>query len=145
MFHSAPALDALVKALDDLDLEVRANSARTLWWVHNYDRESLQPLALRLLDVLLKGLKHPDAKGREIAAQVLALTGPMASSDEDAIPALIAALEDSDATVRASAADALRAYEERAERAVPALRKACKDPVERVRAMARGAIGGIEK
>jgi HEAT repeat protein len=138
-----PAYDGLVKTLEDPDVKVRVQAIRSLAMSSRDDHEAINPLARRIFDPFLRGLKHPDVKVRRAVSGALAWTGPAAARDEEAISALIPALDDPDSEVRKNAAVALRAFEGKALRAVPALRKACKDSVEDVRAMARNAIDVI--
>ena len=136
-----PWLDALVKALEDPDADVRVQAVQSLALTSSYDREAFRRLAPRMVDPLLKGLK--EIRRRASASRPLEWTAPETGREAESIPALIAALDDPDVEVRKNAAVALRAFGDRAVPAVPALGKACKDPDHDVRAMAANAIDVI--
>jgi len=140
-----PALDALVKSVEDSDLDVCKQAIQALAGFSQDDHEASDSIARRTFDPLTRGLKHQNVNVRRAASRAFAKTGPRAGRDEDAISALAIALNDPDSKVREFAAIALGAFESRALRAVPALLKACEDPVEDVRRMARNALNVIAK
>jgi HEAT repeat protein len=92
------------------------------------------------VDFWLTEITGKDPKARKKAVSALGLVGP---ADPAAIPAVIAALKDNDASVRNEAALALLNLGSAASEAVPALTETLKDPDGVVRASAAKAIDRI--
>ncbi|MEO0070028.1 MAG: HEAT repeat domain-containing protein [candidate division WOR-3 bacterium] len=127
------AVNLLIKALDDLEMEVRVNAAQSLArWPENTPESARQAAMERLLFALRDGdlevrdaaagalnpktypdagerlaqilLTEPNPNAREYAAKALGLNF---TASETATSALIKALSDEDAAVRKAAAEAL--------------------------------------
>jgi HEAT repeat protein len=95
----------------------------------------------RPIHVWRQELRHWDPTARCRAAAVFAVVRPPV---QEAIPDLIACLEDSEHSVRAEAAVALGHMGPSARAAVPALTKLLKDPVAHVRDAAADALKKIQ-
>jgi hypothetical protein len=93
------ALPALRAALDDKDVETAVSAAQAV--------ALIEPRA-ECVPPLVRGLKAPDARLRQRAAEVLQRLGPVAG---DAVPALQAAMQDPDPVVGQAAGSALRAID----------------------------------
>ena len=88
----------------------------------------------------LEALRHPEARERRKAVQVL---GNVGATDPAVVPALAGAVQDRDAAVRGEAVLALLRLGPAAREAAPALRQAEKDRDPRVRANAARALERI--
>lgn len=132
--HNRKTIPMLLPALQDLDPEVRSGAAHSLrlvcGMIRGEAKESIADLAA--------ALANPDAEVRQSLAGALAGIGPDAKA---AVPALIQALKDAEASVRATTAYALGQI--RSKTAVPALTEALQDPKGRVRMEAAYALGTI--
>jgi HEAT repeat protein len=127
-FDEPVAIEALIRALNqDADARVRAEAARSLGGIGN-------PATGAALAHALAG----DAEGqvRNLAAEALGKVG-----DTNAVPALIATLNDPYEDARVLAAFALADLRDR--RAVPALMAATKGGADRVRSAALWALGSL--
>jgi HEAT repeat protein len=89
----------------------------------------------------LEEARSQDPKARKRAVEVLGNVGP---ADPAAIPALIAVLQDKDATVRDAAVLGLSKIGPDAAAALPAVRGLTDDKDPAVRKHARAAVGQIE-
>ena len=110
---AVPAVDTLVTALSDPDVEVRVAAALAL--------AQMGTSASKAAPAVSTLLKDEDVRVRESATLALRAIGKGGAA---AIPALIAALKDSAATVRMLAALALGSMGPAAEPAVPAMQEA---------------------
>ena len=129
---AASATNAVIRALSDQNVEVRAAAAWAL----------SQIAAAAAAPGLAKSLSDPDPRVRSLAAVALGVMGPKALAG---VPALIAALGDPAAYVRAPVADALGSIGPSAKSAVPALTARLKVADEQtyvLRSMA-AALGNI--
>jgi len=154
------AVPALIAALKDSEWNVRDSAEEAL--------EDIGPAAKKAVPALIAALKDSDWKVRKFAAKALGEIGPAAKkavpalialhSDWidreaalsalrkmglEAVPALIAALKDSDRKVRESAAKALGDIGPAAKEAVPALIAALKDGDRFVQSLAAKVLGEI--
>jgi len=121
-----PAIDHLIKALEDSDDTVRWYAAEALGKIGNE----------KAVDPLIKALEDSDDRVRWYAAEALGKIG-----NEKAVDPLIKALEDSDDRVRWYAAEALGKIGN--EKAVDPLIKALEDSDDTVRWYAAAALGKI--
>jgi len=117
-------------ALKDPNLAVRRQAAKSL--------ERTHPDSAFVVSVLAEAVKDRSILVRREAIRVLHNIGPSAAPA--AIPALVEGLKDSDAGVRAGAADVLWSYGEAGAEAVPALIAATTDPDQNVRRSAIRAL-----
>ena len=124
-----PAIPALMKALQDKNLQVRRSAA-----------DVLRQIGPPAIPALVKALKDSDANVRSIAAYVLGKIGAKAKT---ALPQLVPLLTDSNAKVRSSAASALGGIGAEAQTAVPQLVPLLTDSNANVRSNAASALGGI--
>jgi HEAT repeat protein len=121
------SLDTLLRVLDTRNLELRAAAIHAL-----HELGAVKVLQSRLTD-----FKQP-ASARRAAAQGLRFL-----EDASAVPALLAALEDPSAEVRAEAALALSVFNPAA--AQEPLLTALNDPSEEVRYYAAVALGAVPR
>lgn len=158
-----PARTALTTALKDNSAHVRAVAAAAIATIGPIGSDAIPPLqdmlstpdclpALRALarygadaasakEKLAVLLRHEsDSEIRWNAARTLGKIGPSA---KEAVPKLVAALNDSDALVREHAAEALGDIGTQASDSVPALVKVLHDPDSRVRRDAVRSLGQI--
>src|SRR4028118_533274 len=124
-----PAIPALMKALQDKNLQVRRSAA-----------DLLRQIGPPAIPALAKALKNSDANVRSIAAYVL---GNIGAKAQTALPQLIPLLQDSNAKVRSSAASALGRIGAEAQTAVPQLVPLLTDSNAKVRSNAASALEGI--
>lgn len=159
--HIDTALPEVLAMLTDADPHLRRTGAHILSKVGDPAHlDALTPLvADEDVDVALKAYRAVAHSGAEQADKALdALAGRLGDGDalqrdaltaafhrfgEAAVPALTAALTDTDAEVREHAADALGHLGEDAAPAVPALAELAADPVEAVRLSAVSALGQL--
>jgi vesicle coat complex subunit len=88
----------------------------------------------------LQQARHADPKERQKAIKALGRLGP---TEPAAMPALIAAVDDSNPAVRAEAVLALLNIGPAAREAIPALENAARDPDSRVKRLAAKALERI--
>ena len=159
--HIDTALPAVLAMLNDADPHLRRTGAHILSKVADPAHlDHLTPLvADDDVDVALKAYRAVAHSGGEQVAKALdALTGRLGDGDalqrdaltaafhrfgEQAAPALVAALADTDAEVREHAADALGHLGEDAAIAADALAELAGDPVDSVRLSAVSALGQL--
>jgi len=134
---------ALASGLTDADVEVRRNVALYLSWEGgNYSKLAPEPLDLRpFLNPLIRALRDPDQRVKELSAQGLAHVGAPAAP---AVPDLVRLLSDPAEALRNSACIGLAGIGPAASDALPALRKALSDPSKDVRGFAQRAIARIQ-
>jgi HEAT repeat protein len=119
---------ALIAALHSRSADVRRAAARSLG---QFGKAAFPALAKS------SALRDPDTEARRMVVEALSWMGI------DALPALIAALEDADPAVRRAAARALGNLGLQAQSSRAALEKAASDPQEDVRAAAGKALRRI--
>jgi HEAT repeat protein len=119
-FMGRAALPPLRDALASNDSVVRRESLRSIGKLK--DRARLEPE--KVLPLLVRGMKDPDAGVRSVAATYLGILHEGAAV---AVPALTEGLVDPEPDVRRASAAALGSFGTDAEAAVPALRKASLD------------------
>jgi HEAT repeat protein len=138
--HMGPeALPPLRDALSSDDPIVRREALRSIGKLK--DRAPLDLAAV--LPLLVDRMKDPDQGVRAVSATYLGIIHEGAA---DAVPALIAGLDDTDAEVRRASAAALGSFApELAARALPALRKASSDRNEDVAHEAGRAIVKLQQ
>lgn len=116
--------------------------------------DELHVLGSRAVPALARALRDPDVEmRRNVAVALDVLAGgwwsfPSGASRLDlrpALPALIAALDDADATVRAWTAEDIGDMRREGRPALPALRDKLTDPSPAVRALARRAIEKVSR
>jgi HEAT repeat protein len=122
-----PAIPALMKALQDTNLQVRRSAA-----------EVLRQIGPPAIPALTKAFKDSDANVRSGAASAL---GSMGAEAKTVLPQLVPLLKDSDAYVRRNAADALGSMGAEAKTALPQLVPLFKDSDANVRGNAAFAVG----
>jgi HEAT repeat protein len=114
------AAAALLRALRDKAPSVRIAAAMSLWSIANSKQPELDfELAA---STLAEGLGDPDPVVRVQVVYALGMIGPRGSDDPP--PALVAALNDADVTLRGAAVGALSRYGRGMQRLVPALIRA---------------------
>jgi HEAT repeat protein len=94
----------------------------------------------KMIDKMMKDLKHRDPERRAEAAETLG-----SFKYEGAVPALADALKDKDEWVRVEAASALWDIGEASAPAIPALQQALQDPSGRVRLYSAGALRMLDQ
>src|SRR6476661_7910311 len=124
-----PAIPALMKALQDKNLQVRRSAAQVL--------AKIGPPAI---PDLAQALNNPNADVRSSAAEALGGIGAEAIT---ALPQLVFLLQDSNPDVRSSAAEALGGIGAEAKTALPQLVPLLQDSNAHVRSSAAEALGGI--
>lgn len=143
---------ALSKALADEDPAVRAGASLALGNCARFARQEKGSLVKDALPSILGLLRDKESAVREGAAETLylfasknrSLRSPTDSTEvAAAIPGLIAALKDQDATVRSWSVLALGTIGPDAKAAVPGLTQALLDQTVRVRQVAAAALGRI--
>jgi HEAT repeat protein len=127
-----PAIPALAKALKNSDANVRRSAALALRRI-GAEAKTAVPLLVPLL-------KDSDAKVRSYASSAL---GRMGAEAKTALPDLVPLLKDSDANVRSSAASALESMGAEAKTAVPDLVPLLKDSDASVRDSAASALASM--
>lgn len=131
------SLAALVRALGDEDQAVQDNAT----W-------ALRTLGARALPAVTAAMRDPDAHVRLAATGIVATSlalGRMERVPDETLAALVTALADPSADVRATAARALGEAGPAASAAIPGLRKiASGDPFDYVRSAATHAIPKID-
>lgn len=108
--RTAPALLEIIKTEDDADIRSCAHNAL----------QSMDAIGPEHVPLLVSMLRHPRNDVRDMAAERLAW---LQKDAEAAVPALRAALEDDDATVRVQAALALSSFDATHDTAVNVLRE----------------------
>lgn len=132
---SDESLHALVAALNDKSTIVRVNAAKSL----ADDAEGRDHRA-EILMMLWRIVTDSRDEAQMGAAEALALDQ---YRDDRSVPILIAALSDSSAAMRATAAASLSPFGERAAAAIPALQAAIRDTNEMVQHEVRDALARI--
>jgi predicted Zn finger-like uncharacterized protein len=141
----ADAVGPLIKALDDSNSDVRGLAALTLGYIGKDAKAALPKLT--------QSLKHPTDAGyrAEVAFALMRIGLDIKAADPKAVdlqptlPALAAALEDTDNNVRLFAAQALWAIERKANAVVPVLIKLLQDRDAELRAKAADALGALRQ
>ncbi len=130
-----PALDALVKVLEDksLDVEARWNAARTLG--------KLGPAGADAIPVLTAHLKDEEATVREHSAEALGDIGPAA---ENVVAELVAVFSDPAVRVRRDSVRSLGQIGGKARDAIPEIEKLLEDPETIVQKAASDALRKLD-
>ncbi len=128
--EALPAIPALLWAMDERYMSVLDEAHEAV--------EDLVPAAGPAAGLIAEGIKHPDARARELCCWML---GRMESNAEAAVPALIEALSDPEWRVRWAAAGAFRWMGPPAREAAPKLMEALNDECDWVRSDAAESIG----
>lgn len=126
------SVPALVEALGDSDVDVRAAAASALGQIGSEARDAVPPL--------VKAVEDEDSSVRQDAIWAL---GEMGQEASEAVPALVEALGDAKTGVRWSAARSLGRIGPAAKETVPALEKLLNDPDMQIRAAAAEALEKI--
>ena len=132
---SDETLHALVKGLNDVSSTVRVNSAKSLSGLSEGQHHRQQ-----ILLMLWRVVAEPRDEAQMGAAEALALEP---YRDDRSVPILVAALQDSSAAMRATAAASLSQFGSRAASAVPGLQAALRDTNEMVQHEVRDALARI--
>jgi HEAT repeat protein len=137
------SLDETLTQLKSPKVEERQKAAQALW--ADFNMPALRPEEkASLLTGLLGALKDANSSVRSTVAHALnMLCGVVRAEAKQAVPALVAALRDTDPDVRGEVSGALGGIGPDAKAAVPALVGALKDPDTAVRAKTAWALGAI--
>lgn len=140
----AAATPALTRGLADGDVRVRRGVALYLVWAGgNYKRVAPTGLNLAtLLGALVRVLRDPDQRVKELVAYSIGLIGPPSAA---AMPDLLRMLADPEEGLRNSACIGLAGIGPAADDALPALRDALSDSSLDVRRFAQAAIDKIQR
>jgi hypothetical protein len=138
------ATPALTRGLAAADVRVRRGVALYLFWAgSNYERITPHGLDLHaFLDPLVRALRDPDQRVKELSAQAVGLVGAQAAV---AVPELLRMLADPAEGLRNTACLGLASIGPAARDALPALRKVLEDPRPDVKRSAQFAIDRIER
>jgi HEAT repeat protein len=138
------AIGALVRALGDVDVQMRRNAALVLIDLGGgYSVEARTKAdTLTALSALIQATRDSDRDVRGWAAHAIAEIGPRA---QRAVPALVMLLQDTEEGPRNTACLALGKIGPSAAEALPALQLALNDPRPNVRGFAQRAIEKIQR